>query len=412
MLTFNASQRDRLKMTTSFLKSNLQNIQKIQQPSFKIAKSYYRYRHYQVLNEILDECNSGYISREEVTAYFKNQNYYKGFFAAMVWGGISTGGVTGDNLTKLLNVTSEKVEAIILVVKQLLAQQEFSKAYNYMEGEGKLKGLGDAYFTKLFFFVASADILPIIPPIFDKWTKLAYCALLIDEGNEQLAKQYIYRVEGVDVKLKTATRSSAFNDFVLRTNRWAKECGVGVNQLESYIFGTHRSKDKTSNNPRFYFESFIAAQHAKVFGTQSIIHDNKPIEKVSHSLVKIKKGKKITSRIVAVYLSPTNKTAYTSTNIELLDINKPYGKEPLTLVKGGLGAYGYRVFSGEGGTIVTTSHKAMRNDPHLYVMYLNGSNLVGIKSDAEQFTCSKLLKNAKKNAQELAKGKAFKNIGR
>ena len=54
----------------------------------------------------------------------------------------------------------------------------------------------------------------------------------------------------------------------------------------------------------------------------------------------------------------------------------------------------------------------MRNDPHLYVMYLNGSNLVGIKSDAEQFTCSKLLKNAKKNAQELAKGKAFKNIGR
>jgi hypothetical protein len=118
------------------------------------------------------------------------------------------------------------------------------------------------------------------------------------------------------------------------------------------------------------------------------------------------------SRIVAVYLSPTNKTAYTSTNIELLDGDKPYGKDPLTLVKGGLGAHGYRVFSGEDGTTVTDNHKAMRNDPHLKVVYLNGSNLVGRKSEAKQFTCSESLKIAKKSAQDLAKGQGFKNIGR
>ncbi|OEG72333.1 hypothetical protein BEL05_04980 [Shewanella colwelliana] len=399
-------------MTPSFLNNNLKSIQKTEQPSFKIANNYFNYRHHEVIDDILSDCTDGYIGREQVTAYFKNRHYYKGFFAAMIWGGVSTGGVTGDNLTKLLNVTPERLEAIVLVINRLLAQQAFSQAYNYMEGEGKLNGLGDAYFTKLFFFVAAADTLTIIPPIFDKWTKLAYCALLIDEGNGQLAKQYISRVEGVDVILRTASRSAAFNDFVLRMNRWANACGVEVNQLESYIFGTHRSKDKTSHNPRFYFESFVAAQHAEVFDTQATIRRSKSREKVSHSLINLNKNKTIMSRIVAIYLSPTNKTAYTSTNIELLDISKPYGKDPLTLVKGGLGAQGYRVFSGEGGATVTANHKAMRNDPTLQVVYLNGDDLVSRKSQAEQFTDSESLKAAKKFAQELAKGQGFKQIGR
>ncbi|MDO6499604.1 hypothetical protein [Photobacterium sanguinicancri] len=270
-------------MAPSFLINNLEKIQQIQQPSFKIANSYFKYRQYDVIDEILGECTDGHIGRKQVTAYFENQNYYKGFFAAMIWGGISTGGVTGDNLTKLLNVAPERLESIVLVVKQLLEQQKFSQAYNYMEGEGKLKGLGDAYFTKLFFFVAAADVLDIIPPIFDKWTKLAYCALLIDEGNEQLAKQYISRVEGVDVKLRSATRSAAFEDFVLRMNRWAKECGVKVNQLESYIFGTHRSKNKTDNNPRFYFESFVSERSLDVFSSPVTVSASKPKEKVSAS---------------------------------------------------------------------------------------------------------------------------------
>ncbi|WP_210114736.1 hypothetical protein [Vibrio echinoideorum] len=399
-------------MTPSFLKNNLKKIQETEQPSFKIANSYFNYRHHKVIDDILSDCSDGYIGREQVTAYFKNHHYYKGFFAAMIWGGVSTGGVTGDNLTKLLNVTPERLEAIVLVVKHLLAQQAFSQAYNYMEGEGKLKGLGDAYFTKLFFFVAAAETLTIIPPIFDKWTKLAYCALLVDEGSGQLARQYISRVEGVEVKLRTATRSAAFNDFVLRMNRWSKECGVEVNQLESYIFGSHRSKDKTSNNPRFYFESFVAEHHAEVFDTLAAISRSKPTEKAPHSLKSLNKDKSIMPRIVVVYLSPMNKTAYTSTNIDLLDIKKPYGKEPLTLVQGGLGAQGYRVFSGENGATVTDNHKAMRNDPTLQVVYLGGDDLVHCKSEAEQFTDSELLRAAKKSAQDLAKGLGFKKIGR
>lgn len=399
-------------MTPSFLKNNLKKIQETEQPSFKIANSYFNYRHHKVIDDILSDCSDGYIGREHVTAYFKNNHYYKGFFAAMIWGGVSTGGVTGDNLTKLLNVTPERLEAIVLVVKHLLAQQAFSQAYNYMEGEGKLKGLGDAYFTKLFFFVAAAETLTIIPPIFDKWTKLAYCALLIDEGSGQLARQYISRVEGVEVKLRTATRSAAFNDFVLRMNRWSKECGVEVNQLESYIFGSHRSKDKTSHNPRFYFESFVTAHHSEVFDTQAIIRRSQSKEKLSHSLKNPNKDKTIMPRIVAIYLSPMNKTAYASTNIELLDTSNSYGKNPLTLVKGGLGAQGYRVFSGEDGATVTANHKAMRDDPTLQVVYLSGDDLVSKKSHAEQFTDSESLKVAKKFAQELAKGLGFKKIGR
>ncbi len=266
-----------------YLIEHIEQIKQTQQPRFKIATAYYRYRQYKVIDEILDDSKDGHIGRQQVSVYFENQNYYKGFFATMIWGGVSTGGVTGDNLSKLLNVEQERLENIIFMVKGFLKNNLFSKAYNYMEGEGKLNGLGDAYFTKLFFFIAESQNFAIIPPIFDKWTKLAYCALLIDEGNELQAKKYISRVDGVEVKFRKATRSGAFEDFVLRMNRWANECGVGVNQLESFIFGKHRSKDKTINNPRFHFESFVAERSLEVFGSSVTVNPHKPKQIVSTS---------------------------------------------------------------------------------------------------------------------------------
>lgn len=57
-------------MTPSFLKKNLKNIQKIEQPSFKIANNYFNYRHHEVIDDILSDCTDGYIGREQVTAYF------------------------------------------------------------------------------------------------------------------------------------------------------------------------------------------------------------------------------------------------------------------------------------------------------------------------------------------------------
>ncbi|ELY5180447.1 hypothetical protein SNE85_002336 [Vibrio cholerae] len=272
-------------MLPAYLHDNIFKIQQTKQPRFKIAAQYHNYRHYEVINEILTDCKDWYIGRQEVTKYFEQQCVYKGFFAAMIWGGVSTGGVTGDNLSKMLSVEKSRLESIIIAIRALLESQKFADAYHYMEKEGKIDGLGDAYFTKLFFFITLADRMEIKAPIFDKWTKLAYCALLIDEGHENIAKSYISRVDGEIVLFRAASRAAAFEDFVQRMNRWASECGVDVNQLESFIFGTHRGKDRSTNNPRCYFESFVSEKNADIFGlnanVRQIVSRHAPVRNYS-----------------------------------------------------------------------------------------------------------------------------------
>lgn len=264
-------------MLPAYLRDNISKIQQTKQPRFKITGSYHNYRHYDVINEILTDCKDGYIGRQDVTKCFEQQGGYKGFFAAMIWGGVSTGGVTGDNLSKMLSVEKSRLEGIIIAVRVLLASQKFADAYQYMEKEGKIDGLGDAYFTKLFFFITLADRMDLKAPIFDKWTKLAYCALLIDEGHENIAKSYISRADGELIYFRKASRPAAFEDFVKRMNRWARECCVDVSQLESFIFGTHRGKDKSMNNPRFYFETFVSENSAEIFGLNANVKPIVPI---------------------------------------------------------------------------------------------------------------------------------------
>jgi len=225
-----------------------------QDTQFKIGKSYSNYVNYSVIRDILNDFNDGIINRKKVTKYFVDGKLEHGFFSAMIWGGISTGGPSGDNLSLLLAVKKDRLLTVITTVHGFIVQNNFSQAYLYMETEGKLVGLGDSFFTKLFFFLAQANGQVLVPPIFDKWTKLAYCALLIDTGDVKTVNKYISSVKGPIVNFRSRLKSEAYEDYVLKMNHWAKSFEASVSSLECFIFGNDKRQDKSASNPRNVFE--------------------------------------------------------------------------------------------------------------------------------------------------------------
>ncbi|MDK9793757.1 hypothetical protein [Vibrio sp. D431a] len=247
-------------MLPQYLQDNLDRIQKSEQEKFKITQSFRKFEKPVIQNIIKDHLdgNESYIGREDVLEYFKRNDDYTGFFAVMVWGGISTGGMTGDNLTSLLRLHSSVIENIVKDLREQLSDDKVGEAFQYMDsGKGKLKGLGESYFTKLFFFIAAAEGATTIPPIFDKWTKFAFCALLIDLGECNKAKRYISSITDFLPHIRTAHKVEAYKDFVELMNQWARECGTSVDKLETFIFGKHRGKYRTTENSRNYFDEYI-----------------------------------------------------------------------------------------------------------------------------------------------------------
>lgn len=241
-----------------YLEENSNTIKIDSVTKFKIGSSYYNYAKHTVINEILNDFEDGCIDRKDVTKYFKKDKILHGFYAAMIWGGISTGGVAGDNLSLLLSVDHSQIIEIIEKVKELINKNKFKEAYIYMDTEGKLKGLGDSFYTKLFFFLGDASEQDIIPPIFDKWTKLAYYGLLIQSENLDIANKYIVSVNGVQVNFRSKHRADAYEDYVLKMNLWANKLGTSVSYVEQFVFGNDKRKDKSSSNPRNVFEEIVS----------------------------------------------------------------------------------------------------------------------------------------------------------
>ncbi len=243
----------------SFLKLNKEKISSIQEPQFKINKAYYEYQYDDRVRAVIESCSNGYINRTQVTEFFINEDYETGFFAAMIWGGISVGGVMGNNLIKLLEVPSSRLNDVIANASKFIANNEFKSAYEYMEtkGKGKLSGLGDSFFTKLFFFLAHGRQQQIVPPIFDKWTKLAYIALLKELNHVQELNQFVTSMNLPIIRFRGSQRSTAFEDYVLKMNQWATDLNVDVSTLETFVFGTDLRKDRTNSNPRVIFQQML-----------------------------------------------------------------------------------------------------------------------------------------------------------
>ena len=241
--------------TPTFIKDNIEKIKSRDDVSFKILAPYYheRYSKNKYISDVLSDCPDKTINRELVKKYFNNKQELHGFYAAMIWGGISAGGITGDNLTKIINQDQSKIINIIQKANEMIINNNFASAFTYMNGDGKINGIGASYFTKLFFFLGQSNNQALIPPIFDKWTKLAYSVLAIEADDKEKMFSFVKKYKNGNIFFHSHIENKIYDDFCTDMNRWAKSSNVSTDNLERFIFGSDRRQDKSINNPRIYF---------------------------------------------------------------------------------------------------------------------------------------------------------------
>ncbi len=250
--------------TPNYLVSIKNNPHYSEETGTKLGATYLNYSdrtQYKELDEVITRLKNIQpdIKRNDVAKFFNDPNkLIHGVYAAMIWGGISA--VNGrDHLGKLLERSPEEVVKIIGEITELLRGGNVKEAYEYMQdpGGGKLKGVGPAFFTKLFFFISFANDFPVIAPIYDKWTQLAHNVLLHDLGEVEKHKQYFYpaKISQFDGLLRESEGALAYKDYTERMGIWSSDLGVTVNALEIFIFGKNRGtkQGRDHNNPRNVF---------------------------------------------------------------------------------------------------------------------------------------------------------------
>lgn len=136
------------------------------------------------------------IKKEEVIKLFKDNDVYLGVICALIWGGINATRSKDKTNTFFYHLLKYDKNELLLSLKKInlyLENNQFNQAFKFFNDEkrGKIKGIGPAFFTKIFYFLGEGnEAIKIKPLIFDKWTQIAYLALLIQNNEKEKIKKY------------------------------------------------------------------------------------------------------------------------------------------------------------------------------------------------------------------------------
>jgi hypothetical protein len=221
------------------------------------------------------------IKRDYVLKAFQDNDLYKGYIFAMLWGGINTQpakGYSGDSRTssayKAFNISEKVVIDTLSSVKTELENGNFEKAYRILNETNKFSGVNVSFFTKLLFFISETIPSEFKLLIYDKWTKVIHLKLLIENEESEKIKEYFgenYRnrfFENTKIKTnlvycKSENEIEAYLDYCEKMNQLSKDLSVVLNseispgQLEGFVFGfpLRGERNKTIENPRFWIRS-------------------------------------------------------------------------------------------------------------------------------------------------------------
>jgi hypothetical protein len=202
-----------------------------------------------------------------IELYRNDETLYKGIILSMLWGGISEG---RGHLGRLLGFDKEKLREIVKATRDLLFNEEYSRAFHNFKKNNKIPGVDTSYFTKIFYFLALSDERfeqqgKMVPLIFDKWTMNAYATLLmqVDRITEveirSMKINWNLRSPG---EIKFKDEASAYDSYVKDMNNWAKSIDVTPRRLEEYLFGLPRyTNDK---NPRRQLWILFMQEYGKI----------------------------------------------------------------------------------------------------------------------------------------------------
>ena len=225
------------------------------------------------------------LTRAKVRACFQD-DLYKGFVAAMLWGGLGSNGKSFSHLEKAM--VEEKKPTIVANlgrVKKYLDKGDYEIAFKSMcpNGENKIEGVDVSYFTKLLFFMAA---LPngskATPLIYDKWSWHIHAALLLSLGQKEklfdfflikatLKKRSLSNKMAISVFLTESTnkRSKAYLNYIdlMQSQSRSLNKDLVSGNLEQFLFGRARKgkEGKAMDNPRNVLIGYLNEELSKMF---------------------------------------------------------------------------------------------------------------------------------------------------
>lgn len=216
----------------------------------------------------VDELTGVPLTREYVRSCFP-QNYYKGFVATMLWGGL--GKTSWTHLKQAMMVDKPEVELRIGRIQDLLHQGRLEDSFQSLQGRGpedfKFPGIDISYFTKLLYFLSPKDKY-FQPLIYDKWGRFIHAGILISE--ERIDDFHLFYKIGLGrngavwidnrSNLRTHYRYSTYVDYLREMADLSQELDLpnpGV--LEEILFGKPLigRGNLNDNNPRFFVRNYV-----------------------------------------------------------------------------------------------------------------------------------------------------------
>ena len=208
------------------------------------------------------------LDRDTVRSYFEEDDFYKGFIACMLWGGINatrcSKGHEGDLKTtdayKAFTHERKKVVEKLNSVKEYLNDGRIDKAFSSMADpkENHIPGIGVSFFTKLLYYLSPKGVTPR-PLIYDKWSTYIHCALLIDYQKEKALD--FYKGVNKDGTLSNVKKhAELYKDYLEIMKRTAEKNEIeDAAKLEAYLFGfaLNRSGHKEEKQRRAFLKKYV-----------------------------------------------------------------------------------------------------------------------------------------------------------
>lgn len=190
------------------------------------------------------------LSREDVVGFFR-EDLYKGFVAAIMWGGISRFRAEDIARNNDRNTTLPKLERLNAILRNSETDIERIEDAIFSlrrGGENSFYGIGPSFFTKLLYFLTYDMEINTRPLIFDENMKPAHFALMPEAGQDPFS-YYVLTGNKIDFAEHT-TFEDVYYPYCELMSKTAREVGVDVRNLEAWSFGWPANINVQRLNPR------------------------------------------------------------------------------------------------------------------------------------------------------------------
>lgn len=218
------------------------------------------YGHFKVMQVIYRLFPDKKIRLNKIVEQLLEGQWYAAAIATLIWGGVNASTPTDkskSNFHQVLSYPEDRLTDHLAHIQSLLRIGDLRKAFQLMQTDYKIPGVGYPFFTKLFYVLGAADDqIPVKPLLLDRWTINGYYAALLTLGSAKIEKffpdQDIVPTPPGSIHPRSGQiLTELYESYVYDLRSWAAELQVKPAHIQNFMFGEALNRNKVKHNPRW-----------------------------------------------------------------------------------------------------------------------------------------------------------------